>query len=90
MLAKNVVFAIVAPLVLMAIIAVIVVSIGETLLAAHEWAHEAYNVAANPEAAEEANIVPVAIALCIALLALLGGSIATRLAPQARSQDTHH
>ena len=90
MLSKNVVFAIIAPLVLMAIIAVIVVSIGETLLAAHEFAREAYNVAAHPEAAEEANLAPVAIALVIALVILVGGSIATRLAPQVTHQDTHH
>ena len=86
---KNIVFAIIAPLVLMAIVAVIVVTIGETLLAAHVWAHEAYDVAANPEAAEEANLAPVAIALFIALLILLGGSIATRLAPQPTHVDTH-
>ena len=87
---KNVVFAIIAPLVLMAIIAVIVIGIGETLLAAHEWAHEAYHADANPAAAQEANLVPVFIALGIALVALLGGSIATRLAPQVKPQDTHH
>ncbi len=87
---KNVIFSVFAPLVLMAIIAIIVVSIGETLLAAHEWAHEAYNVDVNREAAEEANLVPVFIALGIALVVLAGASIATRLAPQVKHQDTHH
>jgi len=67
-----------------------VIGIGETLLGAHEWAHEAYHVEANPAAAEEANLVPVFIALGIAVVVLLGGSIATRLAPQVRHQDTHH
>ena len=41
---KNIIFAIFAPLVLMAIIAVIVVSIGETLLALHELGIEVYHV----------------------------------------------
>lgn len=90
MLGKNVVFSIIAPLILMAFIAAIVIGIGETLLAAHEWAHEAYHAEASREAAEQANLVPVAIALGIAVLALLGGSIATRLAPQVKARDTHH
>ena len=38
---QNIIFAIVAPLVLMAIIAVIVVGIGETLLAVHECGERA-------------------------------------------------
>ena len=90
MLAKNVIFAVIAPLVLMAIIAVIVVSIGESLLTIHEFAHEAYDVAANPEAAEQANLFPVGLALAFALLILVGGSLASRLAPQRPPQDTHH
>jgi lysylphosphatidylglycerol synthetase-like protein (DUF2156 family) len=87
---KNVVFAIVAPLVLMIIIAAIVVTIGESLLAIHAWAHAAYDVEANPEAAEQANLFPVGLALLGALVILLGGSIASRLAPQRAPHDTHH
>jgi hypothetical protein len=93
---KNVVFAVFAPLVLMAIIAVIVVSIGETLLALHALGFEVYHVGsfateeANHAAAEQAAIYPVACALGLALVILIGGSIATRLAPQARQQDSHH
>ena len=41
---QNIIFAIVAPLILMAIIAVIVVGIGETLLAVHHWAEHYYHV----------------------------------------------
>jgi hypothetical protein len=93
---KNVVFAVLAPLVLMAIIAVIVVSIGETLLALHELGFEVYHVGSfateelNHAAAEQAALYPVLCALGIALVILLGGSIATRLAPQLKQQDSHH
>jgi len=93
---KNVVFAAIAPLVLMAIIAVIVVTIGETLLAFHELGMEAYHVGslateeANKVAEEQAALYPVACALAIALVILVGGSIATRLAPQVNRTDTHH
>jgi hypothetical protein len=90
MLGKNVAFSIIAPLVLMAIIAAIVIGIGETLLGSHEWAHEAFHAESSAEAAEQANLVPVAIALGIALVVLLGGSIATRLAPQVKSRNIHH
>lgn len=92
---QNIIFAIVAPLILMAIIVAIVVSIGETLLAIHEWAHHAYHVGDWPTAEENhywremANLYPVYTALGIATLVLLGGMVATRLAPQPRSQASH-
>lgn len=93
---KNVVFAALAPLGLMAIIAIIVVSIGETLLALHALGFEVYHVGslateeANKAAAEQAALFPVACALGIALVILIGGSIATRLAPQLKQTDSHH
>lgn len=85
---QNIVFMIVAPLVLMAIIAAIVVSIGETLLAVHEWAHHLYHVGDYPTPAENrywreiANLYPVLVALAIATVCLIGGAVASRLAPQ--------
>lgn len=88
---SNLMFAIVAPLVLMLIIAVIVVSVGETLLAVHEWAHHAYHVGDYPTVAENrywrevAALYPVGIALGIAGLALVGGVIASANAPQPRT-----
>jgi ABC-type Na+ efflux pump permease subunit len=88
---QNIIFAIVAPLVLMAIIAAIVVTIGETLLTVHHLANEAYHVGSWPTEEENrhweelAALYPVAVALAIATLFLIGGSIASRLAPQPKS-----
>jgi hypothetical protein len=79
---SNIVFAIVTPLILMAIIAVIVVAIGEVLLAAHHWAHHFYHVEEHPEMREIAALPAVGIALGVATLFLIGGTIASRLAPQ--------
>jgi hypothetical protein len=79
---QNIVFAIVTPLILMAIIAVLVVVIGETLLATHHWAHHYYHVEEHPEMREIAALPAVAIALGVATLFLIGGMIASRLAPQ--------
>jgi hypothetical protein len=85
---QNIIFAIVAPLVLMVIIAAIVVTIGETLLTVHHLANEAYHVGSyateemNREWEELAALYPVAVALAIATLFLIGGAVASRLAPQ--------
>ena len=85
---QNIVFAIVAPLVLMLIIAAIVISIGETLLAVHAFANQLYHVGAYPTHEENrlveelAAIYPVVVALIIAALFLIGGAVASRLAPQ--------
>jgi hypothetical protein len=85
---QNMIFAIVAPLILMAIIAVIVISIGETLLAVHHWAEHYYHVGAYPTpeenrvARELAALPSVAVAMAIATLFLVGGAVASRLAPQ--------
>jgi len=85
---QNIIFAIVAPLILMAIIAVIVISIGETLLGVHEWANELYHVGSYPTPEENhqwgevAALYPVVVALGIATLFLVGGAVASRLAPQ--------
>ena len=87
---QNIIFSIVAPLVLMVIIVAIVVSIGETLLTVHELAMEAYHVGSWPSEEENrywreiASLYPVAVALMIATLFLIGGAVASRLAPQLR------
>jgi hypothetical protein len=92
---QNIVFSIVAPLVLMAIIAVIVVTIGETLLTVHEWASSAYHVGdyasaeQNKYFEEIAALYPVTTALIIATLFLLGGALASRLMPQRAPRLTH-
>jgi len=87
---QNIIFAILTPLVLMAIIAVVVVGIGETLLTVHELAAEAYHV--GDYATEEQNrywgeiaaLPSVFVALGIATLFLIGGAVASRLAPQPK------
>jgi hypothetical protein len=87
---QNVVFAIVAPLILMVIIAVIVIGIGETLLGVHHWAEELYHVGSHPTPeqnhfwGEMAALYPVAVALGVATLFLIGGAVASRLAPQPK------
>ena len=87
---QNIVFAIVAPLILMAIIAVIVIAIGETLLAVHKYASEFYRVGDWPTPEENrhyrelAALPAVAVAMAIATLFLIGGMVATRLAPQPK------
>ena len=89
---QNIIFAIVAPLILMAIIAAIVISIGETLLAVHHWAEHYYHVGAyatpeeNRYVRELAALPSVFVALGIATLFLIGGAVASRLAPR----PTHH
>jgi hypothetical protein len=89
---QNIVFAILAPLILMAIIAIIVISIGETLLAVHHWAVHLYHVGDYPtpeenrQARELAALPSVFVALAIATAFLIGGAVASRLAPQPK----HH
>jgi len=87
---QNVIFAIVTPLVLMAIIAVFVISIGETLLATHEWAHHYYHVEEHPEMREIAALPSVGVALGLASLFLIGGIVASMLAPQPKSSSSSH
>jgi hypothetical protein len=93
---QNIIFAIVAPLVLMAIIAAIVVSIGETLLAIHHWAEHYYHVADYPEGSPErrhvrelAALPSVFVALGIATVFLMGGAVASRLAPRPTHRSNH-
>ncbi len=89
---QNVVFAVVAPLLLMAVIAVIVIVIGETLLAVHHWAEHYYHVGEYPtpeqnrQVRELAALPSVAVALAISSAFLIGGAVASRLAPQPRHQ----
>ena len=85
---QNVVFAIVAPLLLMAIVAAIVIAIGELLLGFHHFGNELYHVGAYPTAEENryvgelAALWPVGAALILATAFLIGGAVASRLAPQ--------
>ena len=82
---ENILFMIVAPLVLMVVIAIGVIAIGELLLGVGAWAHHALDVDhlsgdQKHHAEELAKLYPVGVALAIGSLALLGGSIASRLA----------
>ena len=82
---QNLVFMIVAPLVVMVFIAIGVIAIGETLLAVGAWAEQALDVEhltgeEQRRAEEIAKLYPVGVALAIGSIALLGGSIASRLA----------
>lgn len=87
---QNVIFTIVTPLILMAIIAVIVMSVGETLLATHQWAHHYYHVDDYPERREMAALPSVAVALGLSALFLVGGIVASMLAPQPKSPTSSH
>jgi hypothetical protein len=92
---QNIVFAIVAPLVLMAIIAAIVITIGETLLAVHHWSEHFYHVGEYPTAEQNRQVRELAalpavfVALAIATLFLIGGTVASRLAPQPTHRSDH-
>jgi hypothetical protein len=85
---QNIVFAIAAPLILMAIVAAIVIVIGEVLLGFHHFGNELYHVGAYPTpeenhyAGELAALWPVGAALVLATVFLVGGAVASRLAPQ--------
>jgi len=87
---KNAIFAIVAPLVLMAIMAVIVIAVGEALLSMHHWAHHTYHVGEYPTPAENrywreiAALYPVSVALGLSTVFLVGGIVASMLAPQQK------
>ena len=90
---QNIVFAVIAPLVLMVIIAIFVVVIGETLLATHDWAHHLYHVGDYSSAEENrywgeiAALYPVLVALGVATVFLLGGIVASFLAPKHQQQS---
>jgi hypothetical protein len=90
---QNIVFAVVAPLVLMAIIAVFVVVIGEALLVTHDWAQHLYHVGDYPTPEENrywremAALYPVGVAMAFSTVFLVGGIIASALAPQPPQQQ---
>ena len=93
---QNVVFMIVAPLAVMVVVAIGVIAIGELLLAVGAWAHHALDVdhltgEQQHRAEEIAKLYPVGVALAIGALALIGGSIASRLAgtPAQRVSARH-
>lgn len=93
---RNIVFAIVAPLILAAIIAAIVVTVGETLLAVHEWAHHFYYVGEHPSEelnkywGEIAALLPVQVALGLAVVFLVGGIAASMIAPKPKASTSAH
>ena len=93
---QNVIFMIVAPLALMVVIAIGVIGIGELLLGVGAWATEALDVEhltgeEQRRAEEIAKLYPVGVALAVGALALLGGSIASRLAGNPAPGDgTRH
>ena len=93
---QNLVFMIVAPLAVMVVVAIGVIAIGELLLAVGAWAHHALDVehlaGEEKQRAEEiAKLYPVGAALAVGTLALVGGSVASRLAgaPAAPSSARH-
>lgn len=89
---QNVVFAIVAPLALMAIMTVFVVVIGETLLVTHDWAHHYFHVGEYPTPEENrywreiAALPAVSVALGASTVFLVGGAVASALAPKPPQQ----
>ncbi len=88
----------VAPLVLIAIIGTVIWTIGDSLLWIHYLAQEAYSVGFWPTDEENAyytelaSFWPVGFALFLSLVFLVGGAIASRLAPQQRQPGgpSHH
>ena len=93
---QNLIFMILAPIAVMVVVAIGVIAIGELLLAVGAWSHHALDVdhLAGEEkhrAEELAKLYPVAVALGIGALALIGGSVASRLAgnPTARDAARH-
>jgi len=93
----NLLFMVIAPLVVMAVVAVGVIGIGELLLATGEWAHHELHVGAyataeeNHRAEELAKLYPVGVALVLGSVFLIGGAVASRLAgnPSSRSAAQH-
>lgn len=79
---QNVVFIIVTPLVLTALIAIGVVGMGSLLLVVHELALETYHLDR-----ETASLGPVAIALGAATLVLVVAAILARGGPSRRSSS---
>jgi hypothetical protein len=90
---ENIIFMIVAPLAVMVVVAIGVIGIGELLLAVGAWAHHALDVDhltgdAKHRAEEIAKLYPVAVALAIGALVLIGGAVASRLAGNPTPRDT--
>ena len=87
---RNLVFAALTPLLLIALIAAAVSGFGLILLAVR---YAADDMAHHGQFTEDvARLFPVAIALVVATIFLLGGMIASRKAPQVtpRDADGHH
>lgn len=81
----NVLFAFLAPTVVIGLIAIVVIGFGELLLGVR---YAMDDVAHHGQMTEDAaRLYPVGIALAVATVFLLGGMLASRLAPQHRSDD---
>ena len=90
---QNLIFMIVAPLAVMVVVAIGVIAIGELLLAVGAWAHHALDVDhlagdQKHRAEEIAKLYPVGAALAVGTLALVGGSVASRLAGSPTTRDS--
>ncbi|MFN8523238.1 MAG: hypothetical protein U0821_09065 [Chloroflexota bacterium] len=75
----NVIFAIVAPLILLVIVAVLIIVIGEVLLFVRAVGDEV-----TQHDHEIAALYPVVVALIMSAVFLIGGAIASRMAPPSR------
>ncbi len=83
---RNLVFAALTPLVLIAVIAAVVAGFGSILLGVR---YAADDLAHHGQMAEEtARLIPVAIATVVATLFLIGGAVASRKAPRVAHEET--
>jgi hypothetical protein len=91
----NLIFMIAAPVLCAIAVLLGVVVVGQVLLATLHWAEHAYHVEAYTGEAKkqvlaQAKLYPVAVALAFGALALVGGAVASRLAPQRPTHDGAH
>ena len=85
---RNLVFAALTPIVLIALIAAVVSGFGSLLLAVRYMADD---MAHHGQMTEEvARLYPVGIAVAVATVFLIGGMIASRMAPQVAPHDDAH
>ena len=88
---RNLIFAALTPLILIALIAAVVAGFGSLLLGVR---YAADDLAHHGQMAEDtARLIPVAIAILVATLFLIGGAIASRKAPRVAHEETnipHH
>jgi hypothetical protein len=79
----NLLFAIFSPIVVAIIVGLLIVAIGEVLLVfraiGDAWAYAQGN---DPHSKEIAKLYPVVVALLVSTVAIIGGGIASSLAPK--------